>query len=51
MREKRELKEELDNALNKIKLLNSKNNELEALLEVERTKYQELEEALETEKN
>ena len=32
VREKRELKEELDNAFDKIKLLNNKNNELEALL-------------------
>ena len=32
VRQKRELKEELDNAFDKIKLLNNKNNELQALV-------------------
>lgn len=39
LKEKRELKEEMDNLDSKLKIINKKNNELEAMLEAQKTKY------------
>ncbi len=50
LKEKRELKEEMDNLEGKNKILNRKNNQLEALLQVEKTKYFDLLEAFEAQK-